>query len=317
MLQSTGSWFSEEESIIFALRPDDINAGLVRRLLAAQFPAWADLPITPAEPQGWDNRTFRLGTELSVRLPSAAGYVPQVEKEHRWLPVLAPQLPLPIPTPVALGRPGEDFPWPWSVYGWLTGEPVGTAPVDDLTAFAVALADFLAALQRIDAEGGPRAGAHSFFRGAPLTTYDEETRRTIAAVQELIDAPAATDVWEAALAAPWHGPPVWFHGDVAVNNLLVRDGRLSAVIDFGCCGVGDPACDTVIAWTLFSRASRAAFQAGLPLNAATWQRGRGWALWKALLIFEQERTRDAAKAAEARRVIDELLADPLETKEER
>lgn len=295
------------------LQPDDIDAVLVRRLLAAQFPMWADLPICAAEPQGWDNRTFRLGAELSVRLPSDAGYVPQVEKEHRWLPVLAQQLPLPIPTPVALGRPAGEFPWPWSIYRWLAGEPAGTAHIDDLTDFAVALAAFLTALQRIDIEGGPRAGAHSFFRGAALTTYDEETRRTIVAVREFIDARAAITVWETALAVPWHGPPVWFHGDMAVNNLLVRDGRLSAVIDFGCSGVGDPACDTVIAWTLFSGASRAAFRSGLPLDAATWRRGRGWALWKALLIFDQERLRNTAKAAEARRVIDELLADARET----
>jgi aminoglycoside phosphotransferase (APT) family kinase protein len=169
-----------------------------------------------------------------------------------------------------------------------------------------------AALQRIDASGGPPPGQHTAFRGAPLATYDEETRRTIAAVREWVDAPAATAIWEAALAAPWGGPPVWFHGDVAVNNLLVRGGRLSAVIDFGCAGVGDPACDTVIAWTLFSGASRAAFRAGLPLDAATWQRGRGWALWKALLVFNQERLSDHVKAAEARRVIAELLADPRE-----
>jgi aminoglycoside phosphotransferase (APT) family kinase protein len=296
VLKSASSSIPGEKLEITTLRPDDIDAGLVRRLLGAQFPLWADLPITPAEPQGWDNRTFRLGTELSVRLPSAPGYVPQVEKEHRWLPVLAPPLPLPIPTPVALGRPGEGFPWPWSVYRWLPGKPAGTVRIDDLPAFAAALADFLVTLQRIDAEGGPPAGAHCFFRGAPLTVYDEETRRTIAAVREFIDAPAVTAVWEAALTAPWHGPPVWFHGDVAVNNLLVGDGRLRAVIDFGCSGVGDPACDTVIAWTLFSGASRAAFRAGLPLDAATWQRGRGWALWKALLIFDQEWSHNPAKA---------------------
>jgi aminoglycoside phosphotransferase (APT) family kinase protein len=302
-----------EEPTITTVCPDAIDTTLVRRLLTAQFPQWADLPITPAVPQGWDNRTFRLGAELSVRLPSAAGYTPQVEKEHRWLPVLAPQLPLPIPVPLALGRPGEGFPWPWSVYRWLDGAPASTARIGDLVAFAAALAAFLAALQRIDAAGGPLAGPHSFFRGGSLMTYDDETRRTIVAVREFIDAPAATALWQAALAAPWSGPPVWFHGDVAVNNLLVREGRLSAVIDFGCCGVGDPACDTVIAWTLFRGPSRAAFRAGLPLDAATWQRGRGWALWKALLIFNQARAGDGAQAAEARRVINDLLADPQET----
>ncbi|HMQ31807.1 MAG TPA: aminoglycoside phosphotransferase family protein [Chloroflexaceae bacterium] len=228
---------------------DAITPALVAQLLAEQFPHWADLPITPAVPQGWDNRTFRLGDELSVRLPSAQGYTPQVEKEHRWLPYLAPRLPLPIPVPLAQGAPGAGYPWPWSVYRWLAGRAAQPGHIADLSAFAADLAVFLNALQQIDPAGGPPPGPHSFFRGAPLDVYDDETRRAISAVCDLIDADAATRLWEAGLATPFHRPPVWFHGDVAANNLLVREGRLSAVIDFGCCGVGDPACDLVIAWT--------------------------------------------------------------------
>jgi aminoglycoside phosphotransferase (APT) family kinase protein len=288
---------------------DTITPALVERLLAAQFPQWAGLPITPAVPQGWDNRTFRLGGGLSIRLPSAEGYTPQVEKEHCWLPYLAPRLPLPIPVPLARGEPGAGYPWPWSVYRWLDGEAAQPSRITDLPALAVALATFLSALQRIEPAGGPAAGPHSFFRGAPLEVYDAETRRAIAVVRDIVDAEAATRVWESALTAPFAGPLVWFHGDVAVNNLLVQDGRLSAVIDFGCCGVGDPACDLAIAWTLFSGESRAAFRATLPLDAGTWARGRGWALWKALITLAEYRTSDIAKAAEAHRALDEVLTE--------
>lgn len=181
-----------------------------------------------------------------MRLPSDVGYVAQVEKEHRWLPRLAPLLPLPIPVPLAQGNPSQDYPWPWSIYRWIPGETVVTAHIADLTRFAITVAQFLAALQRIDSAGGPSPGHHSAFRGGPLTTYDTETRHAIVALKDQVDAEVATIVWEAALNAPWHGPAVWFHGDVAVGNLLVQNGQLSAVIDWGCSGVGDPACDVTI-----------------------------------------------------------------------
>lgn len=287
----------------------DIDVSLVGRLLAAQFPQWADLPIAPAVPQGWDNRTFRLGAEMSVRLPSAEGYTPQVEKEHRCLPILAPRLPLPIPVPLAMGAPAEGFPWKWSIYRWLEGDTASHKRIGDMDEFATTLAHFLATLQQIDPAGGPPAGPHSFFRGGPLETYDAETRRSIVALGEAINAEAATLVWETALDARWEGPPVWFHGDVASGNLLVRDGRLSAVIDFGCSGVGDPACDVTIAWTLLSGKSREAFRSALPVDAATWARGRGWALWKGLITLAEYMNTDPVKAREARRVTDDVLAD--------
>ena len=286
-----------------------VDAPLVARLIAAQFPRWAGLPVRPVEPGGWDNRTFRLGDDLSVRLPSAEAYAAQVAKEHRWLPRLAPLLPLLIPVPLALGRPDEGYPWPWSVYRWLDGEPAAPERIADPRRFATELARFLAALQRIDPAGGPPPGPHNFYRGGPLTVYDAETRRAIAALRDGIDAEAATATWEAALRAPWPGPPVWVHGDVAAGNLLLRHGRLSAVIDFGCTGVGDPACDTTIAWTLLSGESRAAFRAALPLDRATWARGRGWALWKALITLAAHRHTDPATAGTARRVVDEVLAE--------
>lgn len=287
----------------------EINVALVRQLVAAQFPKWADLPITPVEFGGWDNRTFHLGAAMTVRLPSAVGYAPQVAKEHCWLPYLAPHLPLPIPVPLAQGVPSNDYPWHWSIYPWIEGENATIERIADLPQFAITLAQFLAALQRIDATAGPVAGQHSAFRGGPLATYDAETRSAIAALDNQIDTAAATEVWETALAATWHGAPVWFHGDIAAGNLLIKNGQLSAVIDFGCSGVGDPACDVTIAWTLLSGESRTAFYAALPLDDATWARGRGWALWKALITLAKDIPITQIKADTARRVINDVLAD--------
>ena len=290
------------------VRPS-IDASLVRRLVRAQFPQWADLPVTPVEFGGWDNRTFRLGEGMAVRLPSDEGYTPQVDKEHRWLPILAPQLPLPIPVPLAKGVPAEGYPFDWSVYRWLDGENASIERIDDLSEFATTLADFLTALQRIDPTGGPPPGQPSFFRGGPLETYDADTRRAIDALNGQIASDTATAVWETAIAAPWHGAPVWFHGDVSIGNLLVRDGCLAAVIDFGCSGVGDPACDVTIAWTLLSGESREAFRTALSVDSATWARGRGWALWKALITLAEHLDTNPVAVSTARRVIDHVVAD--------
>ncbi len=288
-----------------------ITAELAARLVAAQFPRWADLPVRPVEPGGWDNVTFRLGAGLSVRLPSGPGYAQQVDKEHRWLPPLAGRLPLPIPQPLARGAPGCGFPWPWSVYRWQPGTPLAASHVADRAALAADLAGFLAALQRIDATGGPPPGPHSCNRGGSLTGYDGEVRDALGALEGEIDTIRAAQVWHEALAAAWHGEPVWVHGDVADGNLLVEHGRLSAVIDFGCCAVGDPACDTVIAWTYFSGESRRVFQARLPADPATWARGRGWALWKAMIVLVKALRDDPEDAIATKRVIAQVLStDP-------
>ena len=283
------------------MNKDEITADVAARLVAAQFPQWAGLPVVPIELNGWDNATFRLGDELSIRLPSADSYVAQVGKERRWLPVLARQLPWPIPEPVAMGRPGDGFPRPWSVYRWIAGEPASVGQVADPAGFASDLAGFLAALHAIDASDGPPAGAHSFFRGGPLATWDEQTRQLIRLTADDIDARAATRVWDTALASTWKQAPVWVHGDVTASNLLVADGALRAVIDFGCAAVGDPACDLVMEWTFFTGDSAAAFRRGLPLDEATWARGRGWALWKALVTIGEERERGGDAQAAARR----------------
>ncbi|MEQ7004898.1 aminoglycoside phosphotransferase family protein [Actinopolymorpha sp. B17G11] len=286
-----------------------IDATLVKRLIASQFPQWGDLPVTPVEIDGWDNRTYRLGDELTVRLPTAEAYAPAVDKEDRWLPILAPALPVPIPVPVAKGAPGEGYPFSWSIRRWMDGETASPDRIEDMATFATSVAEFILALQRIDATGGPPAGAHSFYRGAPPAHYDEETRRSLTALKGRIDTDKAAAVWDAALETTWDGPPVWFHGDIASGNLLVRDGKLTAVLDFGTSGVGDPACDLVIAWTMFSGQSREAFRRSVGQDHATWARARGWALWKALITLVNDIDTDERAAAGNRRVIDAILAD--------
>jgi aminoglycoside phosphotransferase (APT) family kinase protein len=301
---------ADEHSASAPPDPPAIDAALARRLIDRQFPQWSHLPIAGVELDGWDNRTFRLGAELTVRLPSGDWYAEQVDKEQRWLPVLAPRLPLPIPTPMARGEPDAGYPYSWSVYRWLEGEPAATARVDDLPGFASALAGFLAALRRVDATGGPPPGRHNFFRGGPLATYDTEALDALDALGDEVPRAAIERAWEDAMATTRDRDPVWLHGDVAAGNLLVRDGRLAAVLDFGCSGVGDPACDTVIAWTYLSGVSRDRFRAELGVDRATWARGRGWALWKALITLAGALERGAHDdAAAPRRDIEQVLAD--------
>ena len=285
-----------------------MDRDLVRKLIAAQFPQWASLPLRSVPVDGWDHRSFRLGDTMVVRLPSAAAYAAQVAKEQRWLPTLAPLLPLAIPEPLALGAPGEGYPFPWSVYRWLDGETAATTIVRDPRAFAAALARFLVALQRIDSRGGPSPGVHNFHRGGALDTYDAEAREAIRRLSASIDARAATSLWDAALRTRWQRDPVWVHGDVSAGNLLVRDGELAAVIDFGLLAVGDPACDLAIAWTFMDPGSRAAFRSGLQLDPDTWLRGRAWALWKAAVVTAGMADTHAVEKAHARRTLEVALA---------
>ncbi len=246
---------------------------------------------------------------MTIRLPSAARYSAQVEKEHRWLPKLGPRLPLPVPVPLAMGAPAHSYPWNWSIYRWLESEDATIARIANLRRCAITLAEFLLALQRIDPAGGPAPGPHNFYRGGSLKIYDAQTRQAIRDLATTIDQDAVTLVWASALEARWRGRPVWLHGDVSAGNLLVTSGGLSAVIDFGSMGVGDPACDLVITWTFFSGESREAFRGALPVDPATWSRARGWALWKALITLAEQRVSDSLKAAAARYVLDAVIVE--------
>jgi aminoglycoside phosphotransferase (APT) family kinase protein len=288
----------------------DVDISLVGRLLAAQFPQWADLPIVPVHSAGTDNALYRLGSDMVVRLPRIEGATGQVDKEHQWLPRLAAHLPLAIPVPLAKGTPGEGYPWQWSAYRWLAGETATIERIANPSQAARDLAHFVVALQRIDSTGGPAPGPYNSFRGEPLFTRDAETRAAVAELSGMLDTRAVTAAWDAALQAPaWHGPPVWIHGDLSPLNLLVQQGRISAVIDFGCLGVGDPACDLQVAWNLLSAQTRDVFRAALPVDDATWARGRGWALSVGLIALPYYQSTNPVLAGIARRAIDEALAD--------
>ncbi|MER6669392.1 aminoglycoside phosphotransferase family protein [Amycolatopsis japonica] len=287
-----------------------VDAPQVRALLGEQFPEWAGLPVRPVAESGWDNRTFRIGDDMVARLPSAAEYALAVDKEQRWLPLLAPRLPLPVPVPLAKGRPGAGYPFEWSVYRWLDGETATADRIADPVRFALDIAGFLAALRTIDTTGGPRPGKHNWFRGATLRTYDEQTERALAALDGDIDTGAAREIWKTALDSPWDGTDRWLHGDFAPGNLLLDGGGLAAVIDFGTCGVGDPSCDLAIAWTSLTADGRQAFRERLSVDDSEWERGRGWALWKALITHARTRDRVDEEAVNARRVLAGILAGP-------
>jgi len=288
----------------------ETDPSLVRRLLAAQFPHWADLPIQPVPSAGTDNALYRLGNEMAVRLPRIDWAVEQVEKEQQWLPKLAPFLPLAIPLPLAQGEPGEDYPWPWSIYRWLDGENATMERVGDPLQMAIDLAGFITALQRIDATGGPLPGAHGLSRGNPLATRDPFTRDAIASLRDMLDSDAVTAVWEAAIQSPvWDGPPVWIHADLQTGNLLAVQGQLSAVIDFGCLAVGDPAFDVMTAWLYLPAEVRQTFRTALQVDDATWVRARGLALSVGLIALPYYQTTNPILAAIAQRAIDQAVAD--------
>jgi aminoglycoside phosphotransferase (APT) family kinase protein len=292
--------------------PDRLSLDVetVHRLVADQFPQWSHLPITPIATPGWDNITFHLADDMVVRLPSAAEYALAVEKEHRWLPELAKQLPIPIPSPLARGLPGSGYPYHWSVYRWLAGEPAAPSALTDPLGLAADVTDFLEALRRIDTTGGPQPGVHNWFRGATLRTYDATARGALVELRGHIDVDLAAAAWDEALAAPWDGVDMWFHGDLAPGNLLVERGRLGAVIDFGTCGVGDPSCDLAVAWTLLDLPGRQLLGNRLGVDSPTWSRGRGWALWKSLRnLANALEDRDERAEAEARLVVDAILDD--------
>ncbi|MDQ3451704.1 MAG: aminoglycoside phosphotransferase family protein [Actinomycetota bacterium] len=283
----------------------DIDGHLVGRLLAARFPQWADLALEPVPSAGTDNAIYRLGDGMAVRLPRYPAAAEQVDREQRWLPRLAPHLPLEIPAPLAMGSPADSYPWHWSVYRWLEGENASIERFADPYQAAIDLGQFVAALQHIDRAGGPASG-----RGLRLADRDGSARSAIRALRGLVDTHTAAAAWEASLEAPaWAAPPVWTHGDLLPTNLLVVQGRLNAVIDFGGVGMGDPACDLVAAWSVFSAGTRKVFRAALGVDNATWERGRGWALSQALIIVPYYRRTNPALVAVATRTIDEVLAD--------
>lgn len=289
-----------------------VDEALARRLLTAQFPRWAHLPLRPLHPGGSDHVIFRLGDAMSVRLPRGDWAAGQAEKELLWLPRLAPHLPLAVPAPLEVGEPAFGYPWHWSVSRWLDGRTATPGGLADPVEAAADVAAFLRALQGLALPSGGSSGLLS--PAVPLRDRDRTTRAAIAAVDAAgaFDARALTAVWEAAVeAGERDGPPVWFHGDMHNGNLLTRGGQLSAVLDFGGLGVGDPACDLVIAWTLLDAGPRAVFRAALGADDAAWARGRGWALTTALSAYTAYAATNPLVARNTTRQITEALADTV------
>jgi GrpB-like predicted nucleotidyltransferase (UPF0157 family) len=273
-----------------------IDEALVRRLVDAQFPQWAGLPLAPVEPWGTVNAIYRLGDELAVRLPRLAEWSAD-ETELEWLPRVAPRVPLAIPVPVARGVPAAGYPCHWLVAEWVEGEH---APVEPVQA-ARDLAAFVADLQGVDATGAPVG------RGVPMRERDAGVGERISAWPDS----RVGEIWDDALAAPpWDRPPVLTHGDLDARNWLVRDGRISDVIDWGAFGAGDPAVDVMVAWKLRSAAALAAFREASGADGATWRRARGWVVSQAVMALsyytlETNRT----LVLEARAWLDEVLTD--------
>ncbi|MWA08470.1 aminoglycoside phosphotransferase family protein [Streptomyces sp. BA2] len=284
-----------------------IDAALARRLVDTQFPQWAGVPLEVVDPAGSDHVIYRLGQDLSVRLPCHAGAMGQATKEAEWLPRLAPHLPLAVPTPVQVGVPAFGYPWRWAVSRWLDGEVATAEALADSSAAAVELAGFLTALQQFAPEGLFEEARDDLIV-QPLAERDRATRAAIAKIGSTFDAAAMTELWDAAMNAPgWNRSPVWCHGDFHTGNLLTTDGRLSAVIDFGGLAIGDPACDLTIAFTLMSAQSRAVFRACLDVDDATWLRGRGWALATGLNAYTSYAAVNPRVAAATTRQINEAL----------
>ena len=290
-----------------------VDAALARRLVAAQFPHWAGLAVTPVAASGTDHALFRLGEALAARMPRIASAAAQGDKERHWLPLLAPRLPLAVPEPVAKGEPGDLYPFRWSVCRWLPGRDAEAAGFEAPVAAATALGGFVRSLRGLAADGAPAPGPHNSGRGVALAARDTATRAGIAATSAMFDGAAMLARWQAALRAPcWAGPPSWLHGDLHGANLLVQGGALAGVLDFGCLGAGDPACDLAPGWTVFTGEARAAFRAAAGMDPAAWARGRGWALSVAVIALPYYRTSNPVLAGIAQRAIAAVLADPAD-----
>ncbi len=285
----------------------DTDVALVRRLLAGQFPQWADLPVRRVSSYGTDHAIYRLGDGLAVRLPRIAYATEQAAKEAEWLPRLGPKLPLAVPVQLAAGRPAEGYPFTWSVYEWLRGQDAN-GTIDDLVQAAADLGAFVTALHRIDTAGAPphsRSG-----RGGPLAEQNESVKEAIAQLGDRIDGTAALRSWEESLGAPaWQGPHVWVHGDLLPGNLLVVNGRLSAIIDFGTLQVGDPACDLQAAWNMFAGDSRRRFLAEAGADDASWLRGRGTVLYQSVMALAYYWDTNPGMVRQASRALAAVLAD--------
>lgn len=287
-----------------------LSPNLAHRLIVEQFPELSDLPVIDVEKQGHDNRTYRLGAHMLIRMPTGPSYALKVPKEQELLPKLAKHLSVHIPVPIKMGHPAVDYPYPFSIYKWLSGKSINLLTLTESNKKQLArdLAKFLKELQGIANVEGPNPGQHNWWRGDHVSVYDKGAREQIAELAEIIDAAKALALWEQACATKWQKAPVWIHGDFAIGNILIDNGKLSAVIDFGGVAVGDPACDLVIAWTYFNGESREIFISEMAIDDDTLLRARAWALWKATYELCQIVDKNSVEAQGQKLIIEDLLS---------
>jgi len=287
----------------------NITPGLARKLIDKQFPEFADLPIRSVKQQGHDNRTYRLGKDMLIRMPTAEFYALKVPKEQALLPQLAPHLTFSIPVPIKMGTPSKDYPYPFSIYKWLEGTSINLLVLDNdcLEKLAFDLAKFLKELQSIDNVDGPAPGQHNWWRGDHVSVYDKSARDQIAKLSSIIDSNKAIQLWGKACKTRWNKNPVWIHGDLSIGNMLMQNSNLSAIIDFGGMSLGDPACDLVIAWTFLKDRARQIFIREMALDEETWLRAKAWALWKATFELCEIADKNSPEAHIQKRIIQDVL----------
>ncbi|MFI4919676.1 MAG: aminoglycoside phosphotransferase family protein [Legionellales bacterium] len=290
-------------------QPSNITPELARKLIAEQFPEYAHLPITSVEKQGHDNRTYRLGSDMLIRMPTAESYALKVPKEQALLPKIMRHLSVSIPVPIKMGAASQAYPYPFSIYKWLEGVSINLLVLDNgcLEKLASDLARFLKELQSIDNVEGPAPGQHNWWRGDHISVYDKGAREQISELSTVIDESKAIKLWERACETKWNQPPVWIHGDFAIGNMLLKDSRLSAIIDFGGMALGDPACDLVIAWTFLNEKARDIFFQKMALDEDTWLRAKAWALWKATFELCQVADKNSPNAVIQKRIIEDVI----------
>jgi len=282
-----------------------IDASIVKQLLQEQFPAWADLQLELIYPVGTDNVMYRLGNDKVVRLPRTEESAASLEKEHQWLSKLAPHLPIKVPVILGEGNPSSDYPLPWLVCNFLEGKNLMEGNSLDYNQAAVDLGNFVAAMQKVNAKGGPKCR-----RGQPLAMRNQEMQESIPLMSDLYDTSLLTDIWKRALKeSVWKKGPVWIHGDLHAGNLLAKNDRITAVVDFGLAGIGDPASDMMLAWTLLTPETRPIFRSIVQPDEATWKRGRAWAFTLGIVAYPYYRNSNPTFAKLAKRAIDEVLSE--------
>ena len=287
------------------------SVDLVRHLIASRFPEWRDLPVSVVPSAGTANDLFALGDEMVIRLPATESAHRAIEKEQIWLPRLEQHISLALPTPVAVAGPGDGFDFAWAVYRWLPGEDGWARPIGDLASAAMDLANFITELRAVDTTGGPAPGKHNSWRGVPLEHLDDRVREAIRECGARIDMPVVTALWELALAQPGASEPTWVHGDIQPGNWLSTGDRISAIIDWGLLGVGDPAVDLLPAWNLLDRNTRGQFRRALGVDDATWIRGQGWAVFQSVMALPYYWETNPVMVAMARRQLTQLLGETV------